>query len=134
MYKIYFCLVILFSSCLPQINYLGNSYPPTTNPDFFVDEKSIERPYKIIGKGYPEYVGSLFLETIQKKAIEKAKSKGADAVLIQDYLVQDYVSGTHPVYHIDSAGRHIVTGTSTLATVHSDSPQFIIYFLKYTDH
>jgi hypothetical protein len=134
MYKIYFSLAILFSSCLPRINYLGNSYTPTRDPDFFVDERSIEKPYKIIGKGYPDRVGSLFFETIQKKAIDKAKSKGADAVLIQDYFVQNYFTNIHPIHQSDTLGRQsIITGTSTIGTVQSDCPQFIILFLKYTD-
>jgi len=134
MYKIYSCLAILLSSCLPKINYLGNSYLPTTDPDFFVDERSIERPYKIIGKGYPERVGSLFLETMQRKAIDKAKSKGADAVLIQDYFVPNYFTNAHPIHQVDTLGRQsIITETSTIRAVHSDYPQFIIFFLKYTD-
>jgi len=134
MYKIYFCLAILLSSCSPKINYLGNSYTPTTDPDFFVDERSIERPYKIIGKGYPERVGSLFLETMQRKAIDKARSKGADAVLVQDIFVQNYVAGTHPIHNTDTISRQsIITGSATIGTAHSDYPQFVIFFLKYTD-
>jgi hypothetical protein len=131
MYKIYSCLAFLLSSCLPKINYLGNSYAPTRDPDFYVDERSIERPYKIIGKGYPERVGSLFFETMQKKAIDKAKSKGADAVLVQDYFVQNYFN---PIHHTDSLGRQFnIIGTSAIGAVHSDFPQFVIFFLKYTD-
>jgi len=136
MYKIYsFFLVVLFSSCLPKINYLGNSYAPTKEPDFFVDETSIERPYKIMGKGYPERFGSLLLETMQKKAVEKAKTKGADAVLIQDYFIYSGVGNIHSVYHCDSSGKGLLTtGSSAFAADNLDSPQFIVLFLKYTDH
>jgi hypothetical protein len=124
MNKIYFVLLmILFSSCLPRINYLGNSFPPTREPDVFVDEKSIDKPYKIIGKGYPDGVGTLTLKSLQKKAIEKAKKKGADAVLIQDYFVPAAATG--------STLHHPGNGSSVL-TYNVDT-QFIILFLKYTE-
>src|SRR4030095_9989035 len=135
MYKIYsFFLVVLFSSCLPKISYLGSSYAPTKEPDFFVDETSIERPYKIIGKGYPERFGSLFRETMQKKALDKAKTKGADAVLIQDYFIYSDVGNIHSVYHSDSSGKGLhTTGSPVFRTDYLGAPQFIVLFLKYTD-
>ncbi len=133
MNKIYFSLlVILFSSCVPHINYIGNSFPSTKEPDFFVDEKSIDKPYKIIGKGYPNGVGSLTLKALQKKAIEKAKTKGADAVLVQDYFVQAAIGNSSTIYHTDAGGKGI-TGNSTLSTGNGVDTQFIILFLKYTD-
>ena len=122
MNKIYFVLLaVFFSSCLPHINYMGNSFPPTKNPDFFVDEKSIDKPYKVIGKGYPDGVGSLAIKTLQKKAIEKAKKKGADAVLVQDYLAQTAVADRTTIYH----GKGFIG-------LDYDT-QFVILFLKYTE-
>jgi len=132
MNKIYFVLfMFFFSSCLPHINYLGNSFPPTKEPDFYVDEKSIEKPYKIVGKGYPNGVGTLTLKTLQKKAIEKAKKKGADAVLIQDYFVQAAVANS-TIYHTGNAAKGI-TGNSTVSGGYGVDTQFIILFLKYTE-
>lgn len=130
MNKIYVSfLVIFFSSCFPRINYIGNSFPSTKEPDFFVDEKSIDKPYKIIGKGYPNKPGTYGLKTLQKKAIEKAKTNGADAVLVQDYFVQAAVGNT--IYHADTHGKG-VTGSSTFSTGDVDT-QFVILFLKYTE-
>ena len=133
MNKIYFSfLMILFSSCFPHINYIGNSFPSTKEPDFYVDEKSIDKPYKIIGKGYPNGVGVLTLKTLQKKAIEKAKRNGADAVLVQDYFVQAAVTNGCTIYHSNSNGKGI-TWNSTLSTADGVDTQFIILFLKYTE-
>lgn len=136
MYKIYFFIVImLLSSCLPKINYLGNSYTRTKEPDLFVDENSIDRPYKIIGKGYPERFGSLALESLQRKAIKKAQDKGADAVLIQDYYVLNAVTSVNSLYHVDSLQRGLTTTrNAVLANADYDDTRFIILFLKYTDH
>lgn len=122
MKKIYFSFsLILFSSCFPHINYMGNSFPPTKDPDFYVDEKSIDKPYKVIGKGYPDGVGSQALKTLQKKAIEKAKKKGADAVLVQDYFAQTAMASRSTAHQ-----GNAVIGFDVDA-------QFVILFLKYTE-
>ena len=121
MNKIYFSfLVIIFSACSPHINYIGNSFSPTKDPDFYVDEKSIDKPYKVIGKGYPAGVGSLAVKTLQKKAIEKAKKEGADAVLVQDYFTQTAMANNTPHHGKEIIGFDVDT-------------QFVILFLKYTE-
>src|SRR5262245_4448034 len=122
MYKIYFALLmIFFSSCVAHINYMGDSFPPTKAPDFYVDEKSIDKPYKVIGKGYPNGAGSLATKTLQKKAIEKAKKMGADAVLVQDYLAQTSVANRSTVHQ----GKAVIG--------FDYDTQFVLLFLKYTD-
>jgi hypothetical protein len=147
MNKIYFSLLlILFFSCAtrskihhpqityPRISYMGNSYAPTIEADIYVDERSIERPYKVVGKGYPNW-GLLYsfhsLEQLQQKALETAKNKGADAVLIQDY----YMPGSANVnsfFRTDSIGKGSITvGNSTLSN--TSSTGFVILFLKYKD-
>ena len=132
MNKIYFAfLAIFFSSCFSHINYIGNSFPSTKEPDFFVDEKSIDKPYKIIGKGYPNKTGTYALKTLQKRAIEKAKKNGADAVLVQDYFVQAAL-GSNTIYHADAHGKG-VTGSSTFSAGDGVDTQFVILFLKYTE-
>jgi hypothetical protein len=135
MFKIYsFFLIISFTSCIPKINYLGNSYAATKEPDFFVDEKSIDRPYKIVGKGYPERFGSLMLETLQRKAIRKAQDKGADAVLVQDYYVVNTVASLNSIYR-DTSGKGVIsTGNSLFVNGDYDCTRFVILFLRYTDH
>ncbi len=135
MNKIYFLLlIILLSSCTTTINYLGNSYTPTRNPDLYVTEKSIDRPYKIVGKGYPRF--RLFghsPEKIQRKALEKAKKKGADAVLIQDYYIPNTGTNINSFYRSDSLGKGLITvGNSTVSSMGSSG--FTIFFLKYTNH
>ena len=132
MNKIYLILLMIpFSSCSPRINYMGNSFPSTKEPDFYVDERSIDKPYKIVGKGYPNGSALLNLKTLQKKAIEKAKKKGADAVLIQDYFIQAAVANSSTIYHTDGKGKGM-TGNSMLPGGSVDA-QFVILFLKYTE-
>jgi len=74
MNKIYFSfLVILSSSCFPHISYIGNSFPSTKEPDFYVDERSIDKPYKIIGKGYPNGVGVLTLKLCKRRLLKRQR-------------------------------------------------------------
>ena len=120
--------MFVFASCGTQVNYLGSNYPSTTNIDVFVTQSSITKPFEIIGKGYVrKYVGpSPRVETIQRKAVEKAKSKGADGVVIEDYYLLDKTSGI--TARTDSIRTHIIDVNPAL------SSGFTILFIRYKGH
>jgi hypothetical protein len=127
-------LVIVLSSCGPYLNYLGSSQPPTKNVDVYVDAAAIKHSYTIIGKGYMEYgVGDFTksrIEKMQTRAIEKAKAKGADAVLFQDYYFKDNDASIQTVTKADSVGRSLVSvQTGNISPVISSRTD--ILFLKY---
>ena len=65
-----------------EVRYVGETLPATDDVDIFYDEKSIEREYTTIGHAIG--TGGFVLSTskIQKKLIEEAKRRGADAILI----------------------------------------------------
>lgn len=125
-------LLIAFSSCRARLNYLGGSFTPTKNVDVYVDASAIKRPYTIVGKGYMEY--NYFVKSkvdkMQAKAIQKAQSKGADAVLFQDYIVKRDGTSVQTVTKTDSVGKGLVTvQTGTIGPVISSGTN--ILFLKY---
>ena len=128
--------VTMLLSCGTTVNYLGSSSAPTQNVDVFVDASAIKKQYTIIGKGYVEYaVGSTRgkIERMQAKAIEKAKQKGADAILFQDYYITENGADIFRVSSSDSTGK--VAGTAKNASVRPVvSSQQDILFLKYTDN
>ncbi|MGZ8544840.1 MAG: hypothetical protein ACXWV0_06065 [Flavisolibacter sp.] len=131
-YLIIFSSTLLISCYSMKVAYLGSSLPPTRQVDIYVDPSAIKRPYTVIGKGYPEYslYGRPDAELMQEKAIEKAKSKGADAILFQDvYLVNDgsSVSGRSGT---DSLGRGAVS-LGHASPVPVVTPSRHILFLKY---
>src|SRR5215210_7273198 len=101
---------ILFSSCVTRVNYLGSSYPATKKVDVFVSQSSIKKPFEVIGKGYIKYaaIGSS-VEAIQRRAVEKAKLKGANAVVIEDYYV---VNNTATVTTRTDSLRRSLTSTN----------------------
>jgi hypothetical protein len=134
MKKIYFysSLILLFSSCSPRINYVGGTSEPTSQVDVFVDEGAIKKDYDIIGKGYVHGLAiHLRIEKVQSKAIEKARKKGADAVLIQDYYIPNTGTSVSSTARKDSVGKGVVTIRNTNIQSTGDSG-FNIYFLKYT--
>jgi hypothetical protein len=132
MNKIYFFILIIFSSCTTTIDYLGRSYAPTKDPDLYVSGESIERPYKIVGKGYAHLRAfGRSPERIQQKILEKAKSKGADAVLVQDYYLPNADANVTSFYRSDSLGKGLVTtGNSSISSF--GNVGYTILFLKYT--
>jgi hypothetical protein len=130
MLKIYIPVLALcaLTSCGFRIAYLGNTSTPTSQVDVYVDASSIKKPYVVVGKGYVEKpVGpDPRIEKIQESAIRKAKEKGADAVLFQDYYNVLPVTTSSTVAHTDSTGTRV---TSNSGPVISSGRNII--FLKY---
>ena len=133
MNKFYSLLLIAIYSCGSHMNYLGSSYAPSKNVDVYVDNAAIKRPYTIIGKGYMEYGYTLTnkrIDKMQAKAIEKAKAKGADAILFQDYYFKENGASINTVTKADSVGKSLLTvQTGNISPVISSRTD--ILFLKY---
>ena len=121
--------LILFCSCGTQVKYVGSSHPQTKNVDVFVDKASVTKPFDIIGKGYIQRnIGlPVSVEGIQRKAVEKAKLKGANAVLIEDYYVVDKTSSI--TTRIDSS-RNILQMLNTSPALSSG---FSVLFIRYKE-
>ncbi len=76
-----FALITILALGCATVNYVGNSFDPTTSVDTYFSEDDIGREYTIIGHA----IGSGVMadnDVIQAKLIEEAKLKGADAILI----------------------------------------------------
>lgn len=77
-----FVLLTLFIIGCASVKYIGKSYEPTTSVDVYYSEKDIEKDYEVMGHAIGR--GNLFVsdEKINKKLIEEAKLRGADAIVI----------------------------------------------------
>lgn len=133
MQKIYlFAFILFMASCSPKIRYVGQQHNPVKETDVYVSASSIKKNYSVIGKGYLKRL-TVFSnpEKIQRKAIEKGKAVGADAVLVTDYYIPDtggtIISTTNTT---DSVGKGTVTTGSTVIRPTSASG-FSILFIKY---
>ncbi|MEJ8818100.1 hypothetical protein [Lacibacter sp. H407] len=134
MLKLYAILLLILSSCATKISYVGAKTNPVAATDVFVTETNIQRPYKIMGKGFvkPGSFDRNFEETMQRKSVKQAKKIGADAVLFLDYAVQHPVGTISSVIRTDSiANGSYSVGQTTLAPTISYG--FTILFLKYLD-
>ncbi|MGZ5191687.1 MAG: hypothetical protein ACXWCZ_11785 [Flavisolibacter sp.] len=115
-----------------KLNYLGTSFLPTENVDIYVDQNAIKKSYTIVGKGYAEgiSISKKSYEIMQKKAIRKAKEKGADAILFQDHYIIENNMGMQGIARTDSLGSALINVQNTnVSPVVSSKPE--IFFLKY---
>ena len=79
-----FLLLLFFQSCVSKINYLGSYYEPTKDVELFFEVNDIEKKYKVIGLMNRENGLAITddIEEIKKAMLDKAKSVGADAILV----------------------------------------------------
>jgi len=78
---LFFGFFILLAGCA-EVNYIGQSYEPTTEVELFFDDKLIEQEYTIIGQAIGTGSWGVSNSKIQDKLIQTAKRKGADAIII----------------------------------------------------
>lgn len=89
-----FGLFIVFASCA-EVNYIGESYQPTTEIEIFFDEKNIEYEYTIIGHAIGTGAWGVSNEKIQDKLIQTARRKGAHAIIITGVGKDTISTGEH---------------------------------------
>lgn len=123
-------LLVFLTSCASGIRYVGSSYMETSDVDVFVDESAVKQSYDIVGKGYVRNNNLANPERIQKKAINKAKEKGADAILLKDYYVPAVATALQTNSRQDSSGRTLTTNTNAAIPV-ATSSEIVGLFLKY---
>lgn len=132
MKKIYIslCSFVVLTSCATRVDYIGNSFSPSQQVDVFVVKEAITRPYDIIGKGYVRMATPFSsIEKIQKRAVKKAKQKGAHAVLVQDYFVLNTDSNISTSFQTDSSKN--VLSTSSVQAHPTIGSGFQVLFIRY---
>ena len=77
-----FILVILFAMGCASVNYVGKYSDTTTNVDVYFSKEEVEKEYTVLGHAIGSGILGASNDKIQKKLIEEAKLKGADAILI----------------------------------------------------
>ena len=74
--------VLVLTLACAQVNYVGQTYEPTKEVEIFFDDKLIEKEYTIIGQAIGTGSFGASNSKIQRKLIQEAKKRGADAILI----------------------------------------------------
>jgi hypothetical protein len=106
-------LLLTLAACT-KIDYVGEEYPPTQQVDMFFSEADIQVDYKVMGHMIAtadDYVSS---GKMQKKIMEEARKKGADAVVILG--LDRYQSGESQQYNETSVTKEKKSGTKTVTT------------------
>ena len=128
---LFLLLTIVLSSC-SKIGYIGQSYTATNKIEVYISEGAIKKPFQYIGKGY--LVGNPGLinhDRIQKMAEELGKKKGADAVLITDYMSANTAGTTITTVNTTDSSFSGTTHTGTTVVSPSVVNNFNILFIKY---
>jgi hypothetical protein len=78
-----FSLPFIACSCV-SVDYVGKSYPATTNVEIYFAEADIPREYEVMGELIAETDDMVFTngEKMQNKLVEEAKKKGADGIIL----------------------------------------------------
>ncbi len=92
---------LIFSLAVPllwiigcsHVNYVGKSFEPSLNVDIFYSKKEIPKEYSVIGHAIS--AGQIFVsvDKLQTNMIKKAKTKGADAILITNIGRESELNG-----------------------------------------
>ena len=65
-----------------DIDYLGDSYSPTSHVDVYFSEDGITKGYLVIGHATADGEDT---EALQEKLIEKARESGADGIIFEGF-------------------------------------------------
>ena len=134
MKKIYFLMIPLFIfSCSTRIQYIGKSYKPGADPEIYVSESEVKRPYSIIGRGYIKtgiYSWRINWNKVQREAIKQGWQHGADAVLIIQTNTINPLPTVRTYGSVDSVGKSLQTN-SVSEVYYPVSTWHDVLFLKY---
>jgi ribosomal silencing factor RsfS len=78
-------LLILFVAACAKIDYIGQSYPPTTHVDLYFSEEDIREDYQVMGHVIAQANEGISIESLQKQLEAKAREKGADGIVIHGF-------------------------------------------------
>ncbi len=126
-------LLLLIAGCT-KIDYVGQEYSPTTQVDMYFSEGDVGRDYKVMGHLVATAGDIVSAEKMQKKIMEKARQKGADAVIILG--LDRYTAGQSTNYSEksvteDQKNKSKTTTTGSSSTSSEEKKEIRATFIKY---
>jgi hypothetical protein len=93
--KLWFIVLAIFlSSCGNKIIYFGREYKSTEKIDIYFREGDVTESNEIMGKVTLEMSAKKSSDRVQRKLIERAKGKGADAIIFDEISLTTTGSST----------------------------------------
>jgi hypothetical protein len=121
--KTFIPLTLFIIGCA-SVKYIGKSYEPTTSVDVYYSEKDIKKEYEVmghaIGRGPEIFVSD---EQVHKKLIEKARQKGADAIILTGVDVDIESTGESSVQTKEFEATFIKYKSSTEDVPDQEEPE-----------
>jgi len=123
-------LSILFVAGCAKIDYIGQSYPPTTHVDLYFSEEDIREDYRVMGHVIAQANEGISIESLQKKLDEKAREEGADGIVIHGF---DRIQTGETTTHNEEIRREEKKRSVNAITVTSaeEERQIRAIFIKY---
>ncbi|MBY0436427.1 MAG: hypothetical protein K2U26_20220 [Cyclobacteriaceae bacterium] len=123
-------MLMFLSSCGDRIIYYGRSYPATQTVDIFFRESDVVEPNEIMGKATLEVSAKKNSDKVQRKLMDRAKRKGADALIFDDISLTTTGSTTGAAA-AGTSGRRGFLGIFGSKTKFSKGQQVKATLLKY---
>lgn len=123
-------LILLVAACA-KIDYLGKSYPPTTNVDLYFAEADVREDYEVMGHVIAQANEGISIENLQKQLEAKAREKGADGIVIHGF---DRIQTGETTTHSEEThqGKKAQSTTAITTTSADEERQIQAIFIKYT--
>ena len=125
-------MLMLAAGCV-NVEYLGDSYAPTSNVEFYYDSKDVPpNTYKVMGKAVVNDGGNPFGDDdqIRQEIFKKARAVGADAVLIEKIVTRAASSNTNGYGQFNKVDRDTVEGFGNSTTNYNYEKEIHASFLK----
>ena len=119
------------------LDYVGESYPRTENVATFYSEDNVDRPYSVMGELTATAEQFVSTHKIQDQIVEKARTKGADAVVILG--LEHIKSGESSNYTETTTegknkkGASVSTTSGSSSTDSEEKKRIRCLFIKYKD-
>ena len=123
-------LSVLFVAACAKIDYIGQSYPPTTHVDLYFSDADIREDYQVMGHVIAQANEGISIENLQKQLEAKAREKGADGIVIHGF--DRIQTGETTVYNEETnRGRKKRNTTAITTTNAEEGRQIKAIFIKY---
>ena len=133
-----FTALFLLNGCsTTSVDYVGNTYPPTTSADVYYSKQDIHQSYTVMGKMIMSAEEGTTSQQLQQQILTTAESKGADGVLITSFKKvnvganTDYMGEDFGWDDIGIGGFWEGFGPGAATTEYIQDLQIIAFFLKY---
>ena len=121
--------LLLVAACA-HVDYVGQSYPPTSRVEVFYSENEVRAEHSVMGKVVATANDLVSAEKLQQKIVKKAQDHGADAVVILG--LERYKSGSNTDYSetTEQRGRRERTHGHS-STSDEEKKEIQALFIKY---